>query len=66
VVLVGRLGPGHRAPGPDGPGGPAARLKVLSGTIRVERLRIGSREFRPKPGPGLTAGATAELEPVPS
>jgi len=49
---------------PDGPGGHAARLDVLSGTVRVDRLRIGSREFRPKPGPDLTAGTAAELEPV--
>jgi non-lysosomal glucosylceramidase len=45
---------------PDG----AVQFEVLSGAVRVERLLVGGREYRPKAGPDLTAGSPAELEPA--
>ena len=41
-----------------------AQLEVLSGAVRIERLLVGAREYRPKAGPDLTAGSPSELEPA--
>jgi non-lysosomal glucosylceramidase len=49
---------------PDGEPGPV-QLEVLSGSVRIERLLVGTREYRPKAGPDLTAGGgPADLEPA--
>jgi non-lysosomal glucosylceramidase len=48
----------HQAPGA------AARLDVLAGSVRVDRVVIGGTELTPKTPGDLTAGTTTDLEPA--
>jgi beta-glucosidase 2, glycosyl-hydrolase family 116 N-term/Glycosyl-hydrolase family 116, catalytic region len=51
----------HQSPGDQGPG--SARLEVLSGSVRVDKVLIGDRVFRPKAAGLLTSASSTELEP---